>query len=490
MRLFDLSLRYKMPLWGGGLILATALALSASFALKAWDDLKHDLLANAEDLGRSMSRTLFRLMLTDDVWAAFETVSEPFSEPASTELAESLLVLDNKKRIYVSSQPESYPVLSDLSSLGEDFRALTRMMPDETGARNFVFDESRFERIFVAVPIAVDGARLGTLVIAYNKSLLWDRFKNLTGRSIWITLLILCILLPINFYWGRRMMEPMRLIAERIAQIGRGELLPLKAGLYPHGDEVGLIYRAYDNMMIELKEKAALEKEIMQSERMATVGRLSAGIAHEINNPLGGMLNAISTLKRHGDPDPRTQKTMLLIERGLQQISETVAALLVEAKVKSRPLTPHDLDDVRVLITPESAKHRTEITWDIELPESLSVPSTLIRQVLINLGLNAIQAAGADGKVGVAAHVDAVALILSVENNGKSLSPEQRVHLFEPFTRFSERGNGLGLWICYQIVTQLGGVIHADSSEGRTKFVARIPLETTHESNPAPHLPH
>jgi signal transduction histidine kinase len=489
MRLFNLSLRYKLPLWGGALIVATALTLSTSFAVQAWDNLKQDLLKNAEDLGRSMSRSLFPILLHDEVWRAFETVSLPFQDHAYSALAESLVVIDNTKRIYVSSHPEQHPILSELASLGPDFLALNRALPTSPEAGIFTLDSRNSERIFVAVPIANDGVRLGTLIVAYNKSLLWQRFAHLADRALWITLLVLGVLLPFNWYWGTRMMAPMRLVAQCMSGIGGGEMPPLDPGIYPYQDEIGMLYLAYEKMVSELQEKASFQQEVLKTERMAAVGRLTASIAHEINNPLGGMLNAISTLKRHGSPDPLTQKTISLLERGLSQIRETVAALLVEAKVKSRSLTSHDLEDVRLLVSPEAHKQQIDISWAIVLPETLLIPSTLVRQVLINLCLNAIQAANEQGKIAVRAVANTSQLTMVVENDGKPILPAQMARLFEPFTRFSEHGNGLGLWICYQIVTQLGGSIRAESTDELTRFTVALPLDKTYDSNTTPNLP-
>jgi signal transduction histidine kinase len=278
-------------------------------------------------------------------------------------------------------------------------------------------------------------------------------------------------------------------VTERISRIGRGDLEVLDPKLYPHKDEVGLLFMAYGEMLAKLREKAEFEKEMIASERMAVVGRLAASIAHEINNPLGGMLNSISTLKRHGNPDPVTQKTVSLLERGLSQIRETVAALLVEAKTKSRPLTPSDLEDVRILVEPVANKQGTQIASLIELAPTVPLPSTLVRQVVINLMLNAISAAGAGGRVAVRAQAGLTQLTIVVENNGKSLTPEQLSRLFEPFTSVSEHGHGLGLWICYRIVTQLSGTIRAESSDALTRFTVILPLETPHAPIEAKNLP-
>lgn len=491
MRLFDLSLRFKMPLWGGGLILATALALSTSFAIQTWDNLHQEILKNAQDLGRTMARTLFPVMLHDEVWQAFEIVTLPFSENPHAALAESLMVLDSGDRVYVSSQPQSHPVLSPLASLGAELVALNQVLPRASDSDVFVLDLRQAQHIYVAVPIVNDGVRLGTLIVTYNKSLLSQRFTQLLENTLWITLLVLGVLLPITAYWGRRMMQPMRLITERISRIGVGNGTPeaLDAALYPYQDEVGQLFLAYQDMRAKLLEKTELEKEILKTERMAALGRLTASIAHEINNPLGGMLNSISTLKRHGSPDPVTQKTILLIERGLTQIRETVAALLVEAKVKSRPLSAADFEDVQVLVSHAARKQATQMTWVVTVPDALALPSTLVRQVLINLLLNAIAAAGQSGEVGMRALVEEHRLVLVVENNGKPLMPEQVSRLFEPFTQFSETGSGLGLWICYQIVTQLGGTIRVEPAPELTRFTVIIPLDTPHDACHAQNLP-
>ncbi len=184
-----------------------------------------------------------------------------------------------------------------------------------------------------------------------------------------------------------------------------------------------------------------------------------------------------------------TQKTVSLLERGLSQIRETVAALLVEVKVKSRPLTPSDLEDVCILVGPAANKRGTQIASLIEMPPTLPLPSTLVRQVLINLMLNAIEAAGRSGRVAVHAQTALTQLVIVVENNGKSLSPEQMSRLFEPFTSLSEHGHGLGLWICYRIVTQLGGTIRAESTQDLTRFTVTLPLEPRNDPSAAENLP-
>jgi signal transduction histidine kinase len=90
----------------------------------------------------------------------------------------------------------------------------------------------------------------------------------------------------------------------------------------------------------------------------------------------------------------------------------------------------------------------------------------------------------------VRALVDGNRFVLAVENDGKSLLPDQLSRLFEPFTSFSEHGHGLGLWICYTIVTQLGGTISAEPNAGVTRFTVIIPMDLPHDASAAQDLPH
>lgn len=482
---FNLSLRYKLPLWGGLLIVITALTLSLSFMGQAYDDLKQDVLRSSEDLGLTMSRALFPLVLHDDVWLAFEMVSLPFQDGARANAmhAESLIVLDPNRRIYVSSLPERYPVLSDLAAIGREFAYVDKELGTLQAGETKVLEPPDSSRLFIAVPIISDSMTLGTLLVVHDTSGFWFRFLRFAGRALWITLIVLGVLLPINWYWGQSMTQPLSLLARHMETIHHQLPEALEPGIHECGDELGQLYKAFAEMVAQLKEKALLEKQMIQSERMAAVGRLTAGIAHEINNPLGGMFNAISTLKRHVSLDSVAQMTVSHLDRGLQQIRETVAALLVEAKLKNRDLTPQDFDDVRLLVTPEAHKKRIGLAWSISTGEPVPLPSTLVRQILINLLLNAIQAASDGGHVSLQAAMDGNNLLLRVENDGKTLTSEQMGTLFEPFSRFSEQGNGLGLWITYQIVQQLKGEIKAGADAGLTHFLVLLPLPGLKDEN-------
>lgn len=475
--LLNLSFRYKLPLWGSVLIVVATLAVSASLMNQAYDDLKSDLLNSSANLSRTLAKTLFPTMMHEEVWRAFEIIRAPLHDGPDGSLVqpEIIFALDNRQRIFVSSQPKFFPLSADIRRFGEEYARLADriMASPEPDAAIIEFSGSR--RIYVAAPVAEEGARLGTLVIVHSKDVFLPRFKNVATRGAVIGLLVLAVLLPINWYWGQRTAVPLVQLARSIGNVAHGVPPELPLETYVYRDELGQLFEAYGLMVKALQEKVLLEQEMIRSERLAAIGRLSAGIAHEINNPLGGMLVALNNFKRRGGHDERTLKTMAMIERGLAQIRDTVSAMLVEAKVKSRDFMQHDVEDVQMLLSGETRKRSVTIRIDSDIAEPVALPATLLRQILMNLLLNAVQASESSGIVRCTMRHADNKLTIETENAGRAMPPEVMSHLFEPFVSSNDAGHGLGLWVTYQIVSQLGGQITAESQDGLTHFFVSLP---------------
>ena len=478
MSLFDLSLRSKLPLWGGLLIVITAVAVTGSNLVQTRENIKKNMLVRSEILGRSLVKTLYTAVSQDDVWRAYEIISFPMNAEArqpSFQL-EDFVVLNAEDQVFISTKTKQYPLLAKLDSLGPAFSQLQRVLAQNNG-RMVVVDS---EKILLGIPLVAEGVVLGTLVLVHPADYFQASFDRILKRTAWTTLIVLLILLPISWYWGRRMASPLTLLTEYMGELGRKLPVPLPERIYPHGDELGRLFQVYGQMRQELTEKESLERQMMKSERLASLGRLTASIAHEINNPLGGLLTALDTVKRHAAPDPVLDRVLPLIERGLNQIKEIVGALLVEAKAKGRALTGQDIEDVHLLLEQEAKKLGVKWKWENSVSGEVPLPATLVRQALINLVLNAVQAAGKNGngggQVSVRTALTEGHLVLEVHNDGSSISPEVMEHLFEPFTGQNENGHGLGLWVTHQIVEQLKGNILVNSEAGQTRFCVTLPL--------------
>ena len=479
MRYFlNLSYRYKIPLWGGILILMSTFAVSTWFMLNRYNQLEAQLAVESEKLGYSLKSNLFSALLRDDVWRAFEIITEASHRGSSDRvLVENIVVVDNTQQVVVATHPRETPMLSELDKLSPEFAEVEKRIRAMSGETTKTIYLPNSKHYYALIPITKDNTILGTLIIVHSKEVFRPLFTESAKEALTVGLLVLAVLLPFNWYWGRRMALPLVQLAERMEQLGKDWPEDLDPSLYTYRDEFGRLFDAYNQLLKDLRGKEALELHMVQSERLAALGQLAAGIAHEINNPLSGMLTAIDTLKFHDDLSPQTNKTITLIERGLMQIKDTVAALLVESKSKSRNLVAQDIDDVLTLISPMGAKKALHIGWHNSLDGETTLPATFIRQIMINLLLNAIKAASQQGEVDCDVCISEKHLLISVINNGKMLTPEQISHLFEPFSSLSEGGHGLGLWVTYQIVTQLGGNITVQREhDEHMNFTVRIPL--------------
>ncbi|MDP2833897.1 MAG: HAMP domain-containing sensor histidine kinase [Pseudomonadota bacterium] len=480
MRVFHLSFRYKIPIWGGALILISVLAVSAALMFKAYEDLKEDVRISAEGLGGILTKTLFAPLLHDDVWLAFEQVNAAFHgrKPGNPIQPELIFVVGPVGQVMVSTAPEELPMLASLESLGPGYAELARALDRPIQEDSISYDPGSARRVFFAFPIREESAQVGTLVLAYSKDVFLPRFRGHALYAALIGALVLAVLLPLNWYWGQRMARPLVDLARRMGRAVHGGEDNTPREIYPYQDELGQLFQAYDAMLVEMRGKALLERELLQSERLTAIGRLASGIAHEVNNPLGGMLMALDTLRERGGLPEHAAKTLGLLERGLRQIQETVAALLVQARDQCRPLTPHDLEDVRTLIHPQVLKKSQHLDWHAELPESVQLPAAACRQILINLLLNAVQATAEQGRIAVEVAARDGGLVFSVVNQAEPISRERMEHLFEPVVAAREGGHGLGLWVTYQIVQQLEGRIGAVCEDGEICFDIWLPLET------------
>lgn len=483
--LFNLSFRHKIPLWTSFLIGFSIFVVGAALMTRAYQDMKAAVIISADNLGHTLANTVAPMLLHDDVWRAFEIVRSPIRADSARSPAQvdAVVVFGRDRRVFVSSHPESLPMLSEAAALGGDWQALAaRLETRAPVAWPLVIEPEGSTYLYLALPITDKDAQLGHLVLRYAKSVFHPWFVATIWQGLGLGLLVLAVLIPINWYWGSRMASPLVDLAQRMGTMPRQVPEPLSPEIYPYADELGQLFQAYDRMVLALREKAALENEVVRSERLAAIGQLTAGIAHEINNPLAGLITAVDTLKLSRDLDARAVRHLDLIDRGLMQIRDTVAALLVQTRVQARPLSQHDLDDVRTLIQPQVAKRRIALDWSDSMPAELPAPASLVRQILINLLLNAVQAAAEGGQVSLwlgRKEESANCLAIVVRNDGTLLSDEQLAHLFEPFASTRPGGHGLGLWVTYQIVTQLNGRITARNVGDRVEFVVNLPLGDT-----------
>ncbi|MDH3279903.1 MAG: HAMP domain-containing histidine kinase [Gammaproteobacteria bacterium] len=476
--LSNLSLRYKIPLRISILILIVVVAVTVSLLARSSLIFKQDLSLSSENMGRIMANTLTGALLYDDVWKAYEIINAPFSVDSKNGSlqADTVIVLDKYERVYVSTAPRQYPILTDPALKDDEIASLKQKLSQHDPMSPVTIEMPGLGNIYVVTPIDSDGVLLGRLVMLYSHEIYIDRFLSFMRQAAMTAVLIIVFLLPFGVYWGRRTAAPLMELSKCMGQVGTSITEIPDCRILKGGDEIGQLGTQFEHMIEQLREKEALEKQMVVSDRLAAIGRFTAGIAHEINNPLGGLLNATNTLQRHGAQDPLTRKTVSLLERGLLQIKETVAALLVEAKHGAHAVTHQDIEDTRTLVMPAAQKKSARLHWVNGIHQPANLPSTYVRQILINLLLNSIDAVPDNGRISCEVSTTDGVLRIATHNEGEQIRNNDLEHLFEPFVSGRESGRGLGLWVTYQIVNTLNGSIEVSSGEDDTEFVVTLPL--------------
>jgi signal transduction histidine kinase len=233
-------------------------------------------------------------------------------------------------------------------------------------------------------------------------------------------------------------------------------------------------------MVRGVNERELLANKLSEEEKLASLGRLASGIAHEINNPLGGMFNALDSLKRHGQRETVRQTSVRLIEQGLSGIRDLVRSTLVtyRADKNESVLHPRQLDDLRLLIRPEVKRKRLNLRWTNDVIEELRISTVAVRDAVLNLLLNACAASPEGGTVTFTAQLKDERLLIEIIDEGPGLPANVRKYLEHPdvgSAPIDQRG-GLGLWMVKRLATESGGELRASDNGRGTKISLMIML--------------
>jgi two-component system, NtrC family, sensor kinase len=237
---------------------------------------------------------------------------------------------------------------------------------------------------------------------------------------------------------------------------------------------------------VRLKEA---QDRLVRSERLASVGRLAAGLAHEIGNPISALMG-LQDLVLAGGLSPEEERDFLVrMRKETERIHRILRDLLQFARPAAQPLPgeaeaePGDVEtavrDTAALVAPQ--RSLKEVALEVDVGEGLptvALGHEPLMQVILNLVMNAADAVGAGGKVRVAAARTPGGVRLVVEDDGPGVDERVKAQLFEPFvtTKDVGKGTGLGLAVCRGLVEAAGGSIALDSEYERgARFVVELP---------------
>jgi two-component system, NtrC family, sensor histidine kinase PilS len=249
----------------------------------------------------------------------------------------------------------------------------------------------------------------------------------------------------------------------------------ITALVVPEQGTIGYVYTFEDRT-----ELRRLEHEVRMRDRLAAVGRLAGGIAHEIRNPLASIAGSINVLSEV-TPFNEEQKTLVnIITRESTRLNAIISDFLVYSREKSFKFSRMDLipllEDTLVLLANRSQNKELAIVRDYALPEAFAaIDADRIKQVFWNLLENAVRAMQGKGTITVSVRATGDFLRLGIRDTGPGIAPNLTEKIFEPFQSHFEGGTGLGLAIVYQIVQAHGAKIYVQSTPGSgAEFILEI----------------
>jgi len=248
---------------------------------------------------------------------------------------------------------------------------------------------------------------------------------------------------------------------------------------------VGIFKDLRERLRIE-RELQKIQQALLQSEKLAAMGRLTSQIAHELNNPIYGIMNTLELLKTEIHPDSKRRRILELSLSETQRLSEMLRNMLSFSKPeeeKRRPIKVNELVEGILLVMEKQMREaniKVETSFDDGIPEVMASTNQM-RQVMLNIIKNAKEAMPQGGTLTVRTARENNSVLIYIQDTGTGIPEEIRNKIFEAFftTKQKVKGVGLGLSVCYGIIKDHGGEIKVESEEQKgTTFTVSLPISS------------
>jgi len=339
-----------------------------------------------------------------------------------------------------------------------------------------VLDEVRHFPIAHKVAFSVAAVAVSSFIFL-QLPIVWWSFRNGAGEDAWarfITFSLIAALVPnliLVLAVVRTVSRPIKRLTVTALETSKG-----RYGLEVDGrttnDEIGILTSVFNRMSRKMANDLAtlqrMNDRLMRTEKLASIGTLSAGIAHEISNPLSAVISLVETLRKRSETDPESARQLEIITKQLERVSVITREMLDFAASKPEHRTPADVNEIvtsslRLVGFDTSFRSvKLEVALESGIPRVECDPDQ-IQQVLVNLLLNARQAIDDDGEISVVTARRSGEIVVEVRDNGCGINEEYISCIFDPFftTKGDQGGTGLGLAVSYGIMKGHGGRLEA-----------------------------
>ena len=461
------------------IVAAVGFMIGAFMVVQDWKRFHEVLGEKALLLSESVAITTPKALLRKDYWSLYLSLKNMTSKRHEIVTA---MVLDSEGRVQAHLHPSENPMgllFAPETAIEQDLfkRAMSAREPIVLSSGGFT--ETGFQE--GVVPLFSDQKYLGVVRVRLSVAQLYEKAKTSAFIVLGLVLVFVIIGSVLGTIVSRRMVKPLTAVTRGLEAVGRGEMTDFAPIPIKDRDEIGRLSVTYNQIMVELAEKKMLEEEMAMSEKLVALGRITAGVAHEVNNPLAGLLNCIDTLRKHPGEKELIDRYLPVIDQGLHRIKDIVHNLLVGLKIdEGDEMGSIDhIDKLKDLIRAEIGDKDIAIIWENNAGKELLIPGKL-EQIVFNLLKNAIEVLPDGGTVTFKMNLGGPYLNIEVSDDGPGIPTDIRNQLFDPFFTTKPNGTGLGLWVVYRLTQNLEGIIEVESEQGKgTTFHISVPFKTT-----------
>ena len=486
--LFPYSLKTRIILAVGGLIAVLMFVINVSLIFQ-WRHMiiQHEI-TNTRELARAFAiPALDALIFSENDNEYYEPYLRSQIQEFSDNVADLqyIMLTDNENRVIASSNITQYnQTVSDTVSHLLRNTAADVCMIYEHAQEGWVIE--------AAQPLRIAGKQWGNLRIAKDAEPIRAEINSLFFKLHGFTAVLILLALSVIYFLVGRMTNSLRSLVTDIDKIDLDSEEFIEKEI--SNDEIGTLTRHFRSLELRLSESRSqllrAQSLVFQAEKLASVGRLASGVAHEINNPLNGIRNCLYSIRQDPENASLREEYFNLIDEGVYHIESVVKKLLGFARHSTPNKSAAQLNNVvestHKLLAYQLDKKGVTIEMDLDpgLPE-ITADVELLREVIMNLLLNSYDAVPEGGRILIrTGRTDNETVFFSVEDNGEGIAPDQMSHIFDPFytTKESQEGTGLGLSVSLGIVETHGGTFDVKSTPGEsTVFIVNLPIEGDHE---------
>ena len=444
-------LSVKVPFLVATLMFAVSAIITNRVLVRLEDNQEQHLQQLASAYLDGLSTSLIPSVFREDVWEVFDTLDRSRERYRGLNVRWTI-VTNADGKILAASDPTRYPsdTIADKTTL-KHFNEGKEVILQEDNAT-----------AFLVRPLSYQDREIGRIYAEVDIGLLLQERSEVFRTLLFTNLLLTLLLAVVGYLAVSRMLRPVRIMSMHLDQASQGriELIP-DSVVARQSSEFRRLFGRYNALSQAVNEREFLAVQLADEEKVASLGRLASGMAHEINNPLGGMFNALDALKKHGTREQVRATSIRLLEQGLTGIRDLVRSTLATYRSDQRPrdLTVADLDDLRLLIKPEAKRKKLKLVWKNEIQEAVHVPAVPVRDAVLNLLLNACASSTEEGSVMFHAFIESDALIAEISDQGAGLPAHIREYLERDGAGSVplDKRSGLGLWIVKRLCDEMNG---------------------------------